>query len=91
MTSRPHLKSAQSPDRDGAGYGGRPRSWPFPNRGGRNHGARLQGQAISYKEFISAVQEVGALETARETEAAAKAALVESDRTLVVLPRHVYG
>jgi hypothetical protein len=33
-------------------------------------GARLQGQAISYKEFVSAVQEVGALETTRETEAA---------------------
>jgi hypothetical protein len=32
-------------------------------------GARLQGQAI--KEFVSAVQEVGALETTRETEAAA--------------------
>jgi hypothetical protein len=49
-------------------------------------------KAISYKEFIiSAVQEVGALETARETEAAAKAALGEWDRTLVVLLRHVYG
>jgi hypothetical protein len=33
-------------------------------------GARLHGQAISYKEFVSAVQEVGALETTRETEAA---------------------
>jgi hypothetical protein len=53
--------------------------------------ARLQDQAISNTEFISAVQGVGALETARETEAAAKAALRESDRTPVVLPRHLYG
>jgi uncharacterized protein (DUF2267 family) len=39
--------------------------------------ARLQGQPISYKEFISAVQEAGALETAGEAAAAAKAALGE--------------
>ena len=44
-------------------------------------GAWLQGQAISDDVFISAVQEVGAPENARETEAAAKAALGESDRT----------
>jgi hypothetical protein len=58
---------------------------------GRMSGVRLKGQAISNTEFIGAVQEVGALETARETEAAAKAALRESDRTPVVLPRHLYG
>jgi uncharacterized protein (DUF2267 family) len=39
--------------------------------------SRLQGQPISYKEFISAVQEAGALETAGEAAAAAKAALGE--------------
>jgi uncharacterized protein (DUF2267 family) len=39
--------------------------------------ARLQGQPISYQEFISAVQEAGALETSAEAEAAAKAALGE--------------
>jgi uncharacterized protein (DUF2267 family) len=39
--------------------------------------ARLQGQAITYKEFIAAVQEAGALETAGEAEAAAEAALDE--------------
>jgi uncharacterized protein (DUF2267 family) len=39
--------------------------------------ARLQGQPISYKEFISAVQEAGALETAGEAADAAKAALGE--------------
>ena len=39
--------------------------------------ARLQGQPITYKEFIAAVQEAGALETAGEAEAAAGAALDE--------------
>jgi hypothetical protein len=34
-------------------------------------GATLQGQAISYKGICQRVQEVGALETTRETEAAA--------------------
>lgn len=47
-------------------------------------GGRLHGQAISYKEFISAVQEAGALETTRETEAAAlmKRAHEQSTRQL---------
>ena len=44
--------------------------------------ARLQGQAITYKEFIAAVQEAGALETAGEAEVAAEAALDELGRCL---------
>jgi uncharacterized protein (DUF2267 family) len=36
---------------------------------------RLQGQALSYKEFISAVQEAGAMDSAQEAEAAARAVL----------------
>jgi uncharacterized protein (DUF2267 family) len=39
--------------------------------------AGLQGRVISYGEFISAVQEVGALETAAEAERAATATLSE--------------
>jgi uncharacterized protein (DUF2267 family) len=38
---------------------------------------RLQGQAITYNEFITVVQEAGALESAVEAEIAAKAALGE--------------
>jgi uncharacterized protein (DUF2267 family) len=37
--------------------------------------AGLQGQALTYKEFIGVVQESGALETAQEAEAAARAVL----------------
>jgi uncharacterized protein (DUF2267 family) len=44
--------------------------------------ARLQGQGISYKEFIAAVQEAGALETVGEAEAAAEATLDELGRCL---------
>jgi uncharacterized protein (DUF2267 family) len=39
--------------------------------------AGLQGRVIRYREFISAVQEVGALETAAEAERAARAVLNE--------------
>ena len=39
--------------------------------------ARLPGQALSYKEFIRVVQELGAMESAGEAEAAARAALRE--------------
>jgi hypothetical protein len=47
-------------------------SWPFPNRGGRNDERRkASGSGHRHTEFVSAVQEVGALETTRETEAAA--------------------
>jgi uncharacterized protein (DUF2267 family) len=49
---------------------GRPNSIPVSR-------AKLRGQAISYQEFIAAVQEAGELETAGEAEAATKAALSE--------------
>jgi uncharacterized protein (DUF2267 family) len=39
--------------------------------------ARLQGQAISYQEFIATVQEAGGLESAIEAEAASRATLSE--------------
>lgn len=49
---------------------GQPHSTPLSR-------ARLQGQAISYQEFIAAVQEAGGLEGAIEAEAASRATLSE--------------
>jgi hypothetical protein len=67
MTSGPP-ESAQTPDPgDGAGYDAPPPSGHSQQAQEMMSGGRLKGEAISHKEFISAVQEVGALEAARET------------------------
>ena len=49
------------------------RAGPEPTAAGMP--AQSQGQALSYREFIGVVRESGALETAREVEAAARAVL----------------
>ncbi len=70
MTSVSDLKSAQSPDRDGPSRAA-PSVLAIYEQAEEMMTAEGFRQAISYKEFISAVQEVGALETTRETETAA--------------------
>src|SRR5439155_17452926 len=92
MTSGPHLHPQLGSPADGAAGAVMPplpvaavrqqpvdlpprRSGSRPAPGRRQAG--LQGRVISYAEFISAVQEVGALATAGEAERAATAVLSE--------------
>jgi len=70
MTSHPDLKSASHRTVTGPPTAAPIRPGHFPTGGRNDERCKASGSGVSYKEFVSAVQEVGALETTRETEAA---------------------